>query len=157
METKLDWKTGLFQGKFEIYKNGIKIGELSKGNWKRKVAAALNNRNFQFVTKGFFGRNTVVIDLISNSEEASIEYSAWKSEASVNYQSKIYDWHFDNFFRTKWSLGNENGVLIKYASDLLKGTINSYTGDELLIISGFFIRNFFRQRSAGIASAQISS
>ena len=157
METKLEWKTSLFGSKFEIFRNGIPVGELSKGNWKRKVTAELNNRKIQFNTKGFFGHETSVIDLRDDSVICTIEYTSWKSKASINYQNKVFNWQFDNLFRSKWSLANENGVIVKYLSEVLKGTINSYTGDEILILSGFFIRNFFRQRSSGIASAYISS
>jgi hypothetical protein len=62
-------------------------------------------------------------------------------------------WHFDSFLRSKWSITNENGPLIKYNSHAFTGTIISYTRDEILILTGFFIRNFLKQRSAGIAAA----
>jgi len=157
METKFDWKTSLFSNKFEIFRNGMPAGELSKGNWKRKVTGELNSRKIQFNTKGFFSHETLIIDLRDDSIIGTIVFSNWKSKASINYQNRDFNWQFDNLLRTKWSMGNENGVIVKYLSEILKGTINSYTGDEILILSGFFIRNFFRQRSAGIASAYVSS
>ena len=153
METNYEWKTTLFSSKFEIYNNGIPAGELNKGNWKKKVAGELNNRKIEFDIKGFFRHDALIIDLNDNSTLGTINFAGWKSVASVNYHNRIYNWQFDNFLRTKWSISNENGAIVKFWSGALKGTINSYTGDEILILSGFFIRNFIRQRTAGIAAS----
>jgi hypothetical protein len=153
METNYEWKTTLFSSKFEIYNNGILTGELNKGNWKTKVPGELNNRKIVFDTKGFFRHNTSIIDLNDNSTIATIIFSGWKSQASINYRNRIYSCQFDNFVRTKWSITNENGTIVKFWSGPIKGTINSFSGDEILILSGFFIRNFIRQRTAGIAAS----
>ncbi|NMC38494.1 MAG: hypothetical protein GYA41_09245 [Bacteroidales bacterium] len=153
METKYEWKTSLFASDFELFKNGIRSGFLNKGNFRRKVTGELNMKNVLFTTKGFFGNETGITDPKTGVVYGRIVYSVWKSRASVEYQGKLYNWQFDNFFRTRWSIENENGILIRYKSVALKGFVYSYTGDEVLILTGFFIRNFFRQRSAGIANA----
>jgi hypothetical protein len=82
----------------------------------------------------------------------NIKYSTWKAKSSILYQDKEYSWQFDNFLRSKWSISNENGVMIKFHSRALTGIIISYTRDEILILTGFFIRNFLKQRSAEIAA-----
>jgi hypothetical protein len=137
MEINYEWKTTLFSSKFEIYRNGILTGELNKGSWKNKVAGELSNRKIIFDTKGFFRYNTSIIDLNDNSTIGTISYTTWKSTASIDYRNSIY----------------KNGAIVRYISGALKGTIYSYTGDEILILSGFFIRNFIRQRSAGVSAA----
>lgn len=157
METKYEWKTSLFASDFGLFRNGIRSGFLNKGNFRRKVSGELNLKKVLFTTKGFFGNETEITNPETGSVAGKIVYSGWKSKASLEYQGKLYNWQFDNFFRTRWSIGNENGILIRYKSETLKGSVYSYTGDEILILAGFFIRNFFRQRSAGIANAQISS
>lgn len=157
METKYEWKTNLFAADFELFRNGIRSGVLNKGNLRRKVTGELNLKKVLFTTEGFFGKETVIADPDTGSVAGKIVYSVWKSKASIEYQGKIFNWQFDNFFRTRWSISNQNGILIRYKSETLKGSVQSYTGDEILILSGFFIRNFFRQRSAGIANAHISS
>jgi hypothetical protein len=67
--------------------------------------------------------------------------------------NKEYKWQFDNFLRTKWSLANENETLIRYHSRGFKGNIDTYTDDEVLILSGFFIRNYLKQRAAETSAA----
>ncbi len=156
METKYEWKTTLFSTDFELFIDGNRSGFLNKGNLRRKVNGQLNNKKVLFTTKGFFGNETTITDPETGSFAGKIVYSLWKSKAVVEYQAYIFNWQYDNFFRTRWSIGNETGTLIRYRSECLKGSVNSYTEDEILILTGFFIRNFFRQRSAGIAGAQIN-
>lgn len=153
MEIKYEWKTTLFSSKFEIYRDNILVGELGKGNWKRKVPASLNNRKIVFGLNGLFWHDAVIIDPDNSVPAGTIKFSGWKSKASVSCHNSQYDWQYDSFFRTKWSLGNPDGVLIRFLSGSLKGTIISNTNDEILILSGFFIRNIFRQRSAGVGAA----
>jgi hypothetical protein len=92
------------------------------------------------------------MDLRENSIIGSITYNFWKSKSVINYQDKEYNWQFDNFWRTKWSIQNRNGVLIRYKSNCLKGTINSYTNETVLILAGFFIRNLINERASHAAA-----
>jgi len=153
MEINLEWKTTLFSPVFGIYRDGMAVGEISKGNWTRKVAAELNLKKIVFEVKGVFRSKALIIDTNDDSTVGSIDFSGWKSNAAINYREKLYKWHFDNFFRTRWSILDGETVLVKYHSGALSGTISSMTGDEILILTGFFIRNLIRQRSAGIAAS----
>jgi hypothetical protein len=153
MEAQFSWKTKLFSNRFEISRNNVIAGELKKEGWSRKVHGELNGRKVLFETKGVFKHETKIIDMVDNSTIGRIEFHNWKAKATVFYQNKEYQWQYDNFFRSKWSLNNENGVLIKFQSHAFKGNIIAYTKDEILILTGFFIRNFIKQKSAEIAAA----
>ena len=153
MEAHLTWKTKLFSKQYEIYRNDNLIGELRKEGLSRKTNGELNVKKIIFMTKGFFRHETRIMDFDEISTLGTINYSSWKSKSTLNYMNKEYKWQFDNFLRTKWSLGNENGTIIRYHSRGFKGIIDTYTDDEVLILSGFFIRNFLRQRSAESSAA----
>jgi hypothetical protein len=153
MKTQLCWKTKLFRNSFEIYKDNILTGKLRKENWSWKVKGELNERQIKFETKGFFRHKTQIINIDDNFEIGQVNYHKWKAKSTIEYNNKEYKWQFDNFFRTRWSVSNENGVLIKYHSHGFNGTIISYTKDEILILTGLFIRNFLKQKSAEIAAA----
>lgn len=153
MEIQFTWKTRLFSNRFEILKDDFLNGELKKEGWSRKVTGELNNRKIMFETKGFFKQETNIIDLIDGSALGQVKFSSWKSKSAVICKNTEYQWQFDNFFRSKWSLSNDNGVLIKYASHGFKGEITSNVNDEVLILAGFFIRNFLKQKTAEIAAA----
>jgi len=153
MEIQFTWKTRLFSNRFEVFSNDTLAGELKKEGWSRKVAGELHNRKIMFETKGFFRQETTIIDMNDGSVLGQVKFHSWKSKSAVICRNKEYQWQFDNFFRSKWSLSNENGILIKYQSHGFKGEITSYVDDAVLILAGFFIRNFLKQKSAEIAAA----
>jgi len=152
MEIQFNWKTKLFSNRFEIYQNDMIKGELYKDRWSRKLSGELNTRRVLFETKGVFKYETLITDLQGNLSLGNVKYTPWKAKSVILYQNKEYKWQFDNVLRSKWSISNENGVLIKYHSHALTGLIVSYTRDEILILTGFYIRNFLKQRSAEIAA-----
>ena len=153
MEIQYNWKTKLFSKKFDIYQHEILKGELYKENWSRKVNGELNIRRVMFETKGIFKYETTIIDLQGEMTIGTIKFTNWKAKSTISYQNKDYKWQFDNFLRSKWSLSDENGVIIRYHSHAFTGIIVSYTRDEILILTGFFIRNFLKRRSAEIAAS----
>lgn len=153
MEIQYNWKTKLFSKKFDIYQQEILKGELYKEGWSRKVVGELNIRRIIFETKGIFKHETTIIDLQGDMVLGKIKFTNWKARSTVSYQNKEYKWQFDNFLRTRWSINDENGAIVRYHSKSFSGIIVSYTRDEILILSGFFIRNFLKQRSAEIVAS----
>ena len=153
MEHYYNWKTKLFSKKFEIYQYDILRGEICKENWSRKVNGELNVRRVMFETKGVFKAETVIIDLQGEIETGKVSFSGIRSKATILYQNKEYKWQYDNLLRSKWSVSDDNGAIIRYHSNAFTGIITSYTRDEVLILTGFFIRNFLKQSSAAIAAA----
>lgn len=152
MEIQFNWKTRLFSNRFEIYQNEIMKGELYKECWSRKVNGELNARRILFETKGVFKYETQIIDVQGNFTLGSVKYTTWKAKSTILYQNKEYHWQFDNILRSKWSISDDNGIVVKFHSHALTGMIVSYTRDEILILTGFFVRNFLKQRSAEIAA-----
>jgi hypothetical protein len=153
MEVQMNWKTKLFRKQFEIYRDNIITGKLRKEDWSGKIGGELNDKKIVFETKGFFVHKTQIINIEDKSEIGQVNYHKWKAKSTIKYNNKEYQVQFDNFFRSKWSVSNENGILIKYHSHGFTGTIISYTKDEILILTGFFIRNFLKQKSARVAAA----
>lgn len=146
MEVRYHWKTKFFSKKFEIYQNEILRGELFKEGLSRKVTGELNTKRFQFETKGIFKYEITITDLQKHIDAGKILITWKKGGTCINYNGKEYKWKFENFICSRWSLSDDRRVLVKYHSNGFSGLIESYTGDELLILSGFFIRNFIRQR-----------
>jgi hypothetical protein len=153
METHFTWKTKLFSRKYEIYKYNAPAGEVTNKNWSKKSVCELNGNKFIFETKGFFKAETHIIDSADNLDIGTIKYTTWKRKPIINLRDREYRWQFDNFFNTRWSVSNENGFLVKYHSRAFKGTIDSYTDDEALILAGFYIRNYYKQKSEAVAAS----
>ncbi len=146
MEIRYHWKTKFFSKKFDIYWNEILRGELFKEHLSRRVRGELNTKRYQFEAKGFLKREILITDQQKHVETGRIQISWRRSDAVISYMEKEYKWKFENFICSRWSLSDDMRVLIKYHSSAFSGLIESYTEDELLILSGFFIRNFIRKR-----------
>jgi len=108
METQLYWKTKLFSRKYIIYQYDRVIGELRKVSMSRKTKGEIFGRKLLFETRGFFKQETQISDLQDNSVIASITYRRWKHVSAISYQGKDYNWQYENFFRSRWSLSNSN-------------------------------------------------
>jgi hypothetical protein len=152
MEAQYTWTTKLFSRTFEIYRDEIKVGSLTKEGWSKKSTGRLNSREIMFVTKGFFSHETQIVDIQTEASLGNILHSPWKRKSIISLSDKEYSWQLDNFFGTKWSLANENGAIVRYQSHGFNGTIDAGTDDEILILSGFFIRNYLKQQSAEASS-----
>ena len=153
MEIHFTWKTKLFSRKFEIFKYDAPAGEVTNKRLSKKSSCEMNGKKIIFETKGFFKSETRIIDSTDNLDIGTIKYAPLKRKSIINLRNKEYRWQFDNFFNTKWSVSNENGFLVKYHSSGFKGTIVSYTDDEALILAGFYIRNYYKQKSEAAAAS----
>jgi hypothetical protein len=153
MESNYTWKTKFFSRKYEIYQNENLVGEIMNKAFSRSASGEINSRKLLFEIKGFFRQVIRIIDLSNESVVADVTISQWKSKSTIQYNNKEYNWQHDNFWNTKWSISNENGDLVKYQSSSFGGEILSYTGDEVLILAGLFVKNYFRQRAAAAAAA----
>jgi hypothetical protein len=153
METLFNWKTRFFSRNYYIYKYEGLVGELVKINFSRKTRGEIFGKEIMFETRGFFKQETQITDLRDSSVLGTITYLSWKRRSLINYQGNEYKWQYDNFFRSRWSVSDANGAVIRYSSKFLKGTISSYTNDGILVLAGFFIRNHFREKSAHTAAA----
>ena len=150
MEIQLNWKGRLLNSNYEIFQNDIMIGELINKSLSRTSSGELNSKKFKFTTKGFINHETQIIDLQDESDLGMIIFSNWKTKTKIIYRNKEFVWRFDNIFELQlawWSISDESGILVNYQSSAFDGDITAKTTDELLILSGLFIRNYIRQHS----------
>jgi hypothetical protein len=150
METKLNWKKGLFKETYEIYSNGELVGNLKENIWKQIAYGELHGKKFIFKTQGFLKHETQIIDPSSNSNIGKITYNSWMTKATIEYTNKVANWKYDNAWNTKWSISNSEGVQIRYQGSSSKGTIEHQTQDDLLTLSGLFVTNYYWQISIAL-------
>lgn len=152
MEANFTWKTKFFSNNYQIFKTDQQIGELLNKAFSRSSTGTLNGKTLVFDVHGLFRSETKILDE-NEAVVAEVDISTWKSNATIHYKGKDYVWQHENFWHTKWSVGNENGALVKYHTRSAGGEILSYTDDPVLIMAGLFIKNYFRQRAASAAAA----
>lgn len=145
METKLNWKKPTFKETYEIYSNGVLVGTLKDHTWKQIAYGTLNGKKVVFKTKGFFNQETRIIDPDTQSDLGKITYNSWMTKATIESAKKVASWKYDNIWGTKWSISDSEGARIRYQGLLSKGTIEHETQEDILILSGLFVTNYYWQ------------
>jgi hypothetical protein len=110
--------------------------------WKQSADGEINGKKYVFKTKGFFKQKTQIIDPENNSIIANITYNSWMTKAKIEFSDSVVQWKYDNAWNTKWSLFNEEKILVKYHGSSTKGKIESDKADDLLVLTGLFITNY---------------
>ncbi len=152
MEKFISWKRGIFSKTYTFYSNNLVIGFLKIGSWSNKAKVSIKEKEYEFITKGFFKQETSIIDTKTNLIVGTIIYRSWKSKATIKLADGAEcNWQYTNFWHTKWSL-NKDLYFINYKGSSFKGEIVSYIFEDLLIISGVFISNYYSQKSAAAAT-----
>jgi len=153
MKTQLNWRKGFFKNTYEIYLENKKIGELKDKCWSQSAFGELNGKRYKFKTKGFLKQETQIIDIESNSIVGKITYNSWRTKAKIEYSGKEYDWKYNNTWNTKWSILYSQEIQVDYQGSSSKGKIEVNNQNELLILSGLFITNYYWQIMVAIMIA----
>lgn len=77
------------------------------------------------------------------------------TKASILVDNKTMNWKYDNFWNTKWSIYNSEGIKIQYSGSSTSGQIDSNIDDALLVLCGLFVTNYYWQTTAAIIIALI--
>ena len=142
MQRLLTWRKGLFDSDYQLYTNGEIKGSLIFSSLKNN-ARGIALKNYYFTTEGFFNPITKIRDE-NHNQIATINYNTWKLKATVTYNNLDHaSWSYTNGWLSHWSITNHRDKLIQYHSTTGAGHANSDNDDELLLLSGLFIREFF--------------
>jgi len=147
MKTSLHWKNELFTGTCKIYSEDTLVGYLNERSWSIYSEGELNGEKYLFKTKGFFNRETQIYKIENDILIGKITYNTWRRKAEIEYSGKVYSWSFINAFSTLWILQDDEGFMIRYNSSCSKGTIESDMQNNLLTLTGIFIRNYLSKTS----------
>lgn len=145
MSTKLTWKRNILNGLYTIYDNGLQIGQLKERPFQETSTGEINGKVYTFITKGFFKRETMIFESSNNEAIGKITYNEWRNRANITINNNTAEWKYENILNTKWQIFDAEGIKIEYSGLSLGGEINSVVNDELLLLSGLFVTNFFRQ------------
>ena len=150
MKTTLNWKKGAFSSTCRIFSGEKILGELSNHSFKRTAQGNIRNKQFRFQTNGLFRQVTRIIDAKNNQEIGTISYSSMMSKATLQFADHAISWKYDNAWQTRWSLSDDHGILMKFAGGFSKGTIEFEKEDDLLVLTGMFVTNFYQQAMIAI-------
>lgn len=156
MNSDLKWKKSLFSNTYRIYSNGRLIGKLEERRFSNSADGIINGEEYIFKTNGLFTwRHTEIINARNNKVIGKITYSEWRTKATLTAPDKKANWKYDNIWNTRWSISSSTGIKIKYAGSTTSGKIDANADDSLLLLSGLYVTNYYRQTSIAIMAAII--
>lgn len=142
-----------FSNLYSIYSNGQQIGKLKDKTFSQISNGELNGKEYTFKTKGFFKQHTEIIDNSENKVLGEIIYNNWMTKANILIENKTINWKYDNLWNTKWSIFNSKRIKIQYSGLSTSGQIDSNINDELLLLSGLFVTNYYWQMTIAVLVA----
>jgi len=154
MGTVLNWKKGTFSSTCRISSGEEIIGELANYAFKQTAEGVIRNKRYLFRTKGLFKQETLIIDGESDLVIGNISYNSMMSKATIQFKDRTVNWKYDTGWQTKWSLYTDQGTLMKFASrSMNKGKIEYEEEDDLLVLTGLFVTNYYQQAMIAIMVA----
>lgn len=139
----LTWRKDLFDSNYQLYSNGEIKGSLIFSSWKFN-ARGIALKNYYFTSEGLLNPITKIRDEHHN-EVGVITYNGWKFKASIifNNGQEPASWTFTNSWLTQWAITNHHNKQIYYNSSNTTGSIHTDNSDELLMLAGLFIREYY--------------
>ncbi len=153
MKNTFTWKKGPFARTYEVFSGLTRIGSLHDNPFSRSSEGEINGRNYIFKTVGFFNQKTEITDNLEGRIIGEIEFGRWMTSATLTIRNNPVHWKYDNWKNTSWRIYNSGGDLINYKGSTTKGVIESHTKDDLLLLSGLFVTNYFKQTTVAIMIA----
>ncbi|TCI90747.1 hypothetical protein [Tenacibaculum sp. M341] len=137
----IKWKRRIFSSTYELFTNNSKIGELNTSNFRSISVGQINNYSFKFQKKSFWRSEIEIVDLLHHTSLGSIKFKLLGYQAEINLQGEKYVWKFENFWRSKWAVYENDFSIINYYKKSFKGEIKSKKENELLLLCGLFVYN----------------
>ena len=149
MQLNYNWRKGIFSESYQIFNNETQVGSLSNKCFSQTAYGELNEEKYTFKTCGVFKQHTQIIENY-NKIVGEITYNNWMNKATININGQQFDLKYDNIWNTKWSISSLNETQISYNSSTCIGQIQSNTDNQLLILSGLFVANYYLQMTLAV-------
>jgi len=152
----INWKRNWLNGNLQLFVDGIQKGALTFEMWRSNAYTLFEDKDYAFENKGFWQSTTTVTDRKTNEPVAIINYDSWKSKAIISLKSGgQYEWKATSSWRSQWSVSNHEGTNIYYQASGNTGAISTDIDNELLIISGLFIKQIYNKKAAVIIACLV--
>ncbi|MEH3115881.1 hypothetical protein [Pedobacter terrae] len=151
MEKILSWRKGLFESNYQAFNNGLLKFSLNFISWKNSAIATTQCGIYLFKSEGFSKPET---KLLNNQHGvlAIITYDWIRFQAKVVFASgDTFDWSFQNSWLRRWSLNNHRDKQILFNASTGSGILHTNVDDDLLILCGLFIREYYSRLLVGFS------
>ena len=143
MENYLTWHKGMFDSNYQIFSDGKISGNLLFDSWKNEAKGMGLTTNISFKTEGFLSQQTNILN-DKNEIIGVITYESWQTKATINMSSgEVFGWSFTNSWLSNWMITDFKQQKITYKSNSGNGNIQASATDEIMLLTGIFIREFY--------------
>lgn len=153
MQNNIYWKKGIFSDTYRVYSEDKQIGKLRNRAFSQSSVGEINGKSYTFKTKGIFKQYTEMIDNATHSVIGEIAYSNWMTKAFLSIQERKYNWNYDNVWNTKWSINDADKIVMKYKGTSGGGQVETEIQDDLLLLTGLYVTNYYWQMTIIIVAA----
>jgi hypothetical protein len=147
MHTNLTWQKGLLSTNYNIFSGNELIGHLQNNSFSQVSTGQLRGKSYTFRTLGFLNKTTEILDNQNNKVIGKITYSNWMTKANITILSQTLNWKYENLWNTKWCIMDTGGTRINYSGTSTGGKVNSNTDNDIYLLSGLFVTNYYWQMS----------
>ena len=143
MEQILNWRKGLFDSNYQVFGNALLKFSLNFSSLKNSAIATTQQGIYLLRSEGFSNPETKILNN-KNEVIAIIRYDWLNFKAKISFTSgEEFDWGFQNSWLSRWSLNNHKDKQIIYSSSTNSGQIHSNVDDDLFILTGLFVREYY--------------
>ena len=143
MEKVLNWRKGLFDSNYQVWENTFLKFSINFSSFKNSAMATTQEGIYWLRSDGYSNPETRIFSQ-KNELLAVIRYD-W-----INFKAKIvctsgdeFDWSYQNSWLSRWSINNHKDKQAIYNSSSGGGLIHSNVEDDLVIVAGLFIREYY--------------
>jgi len=144
-EQTLIWNKSIFDSNYQVFGNALLKFSINFSSLRNSAIATTLNEIYLFKSEGYSNPETKILNN-KNETLAIIKYDWLSFKAKIFYPSgEVADWSYQNSWLSRWSVNDHQNKQIIYNSSTGNGLIHSNTDDELLLVSGLFIREYYNR------------
>lgn len=143
MEKYYTWNKGVFDSNYQIFEAGQIKSTIFFDTWRNEAKVMGQQNSYLFRNNGFFNPITQIYN-DKNEIIGTITYDTWKTKGLIILNSgEKFTCDFVNIWHSKWIITNFANKQINYDSSTSQGTVMANIDDELMLVSGFYVREYF--------------
>ncbi|MGM9479505.1 hypothetical protein ACS5PU_24000 [Pedobacter sp. GSP4] len=143
MEQVLYWRKGLFDSNYQLFDRAQLKFAMNFSSWKNSAVATMQSGIYLLKSEGFTKPETKVLNN-ANEVLATITYDWLGLKAKINLATgETFDWSYQNSWLSRWSLNNRQDKQVLFSASAGKGNVHTNVNDDMLILYGLFIREYY--------------
>ena len=143
MNKNLNWLKDTFDSKYQVFDKGILTFALNFSSFKNSAIATTQDGIFLFKSLGVSKPESHILNN-KNEVLAVITFQWLELKANIEFRGgEKYLFRFQKTWLTEWTINNGTDKQIFYKSKSGSGLVNSNVDDEILILIGLYVKEYF--------------